>query len=39
MIGEDFDEGKVSVDDLIEETTEDTWVGIGMTREERIEAR
>lgn len=37
--GEEIDEGYVSDDDLIEECADGTWVGWGMSREEKIEAR
>lgn len=33
-----LDDGEVSDDDLIEESTDSTWIGIGMTCEEKIKA-
>lgn len=39
LMGENIDEGEISDDDIIEESTGGTWVGIGMTREEKIKAR
>lgn len=38
MIGEDLNDGEVSDDDLIEESSVGTWFEIGITREEKIEA-
>lgn len=34
-----MEDGDISDDDQIEESNEGTWFGIGMTREEKIEAR
>lgn len=34
-----MDEGEISDDDLIEEGDGVTWFGVGMTRDEKIEAR
>lgn len=37
--GEELDDREVSDDDLIEESTDGTSVGMGMTREEKIKVR
>lgn len=39
LMGEDIDEGEISDDDIIEESTDRTWIGIRMTKEEKINAR
>lgn len=40
MEGMDYMEaGNVSDDDLIEESTDDSWLGVGMIRDEKIEDR
>lgn len=36
---EDLDDGLISDDDVIEESEDASWFGIGMTKEEKIEAR
>lgn len=35
----DLDMGEVSDDDIIEESMDGSWFGIGMTREQKIQAR
>lgn len=32
-------EGYISDDDVIEISTDDSWIGVGMTKEEKREAR
>lgn len=39
LMGAEIDDSEVSDGDLIEECTDSTWVGIGMMKEEKIEAR
>lgn len=39
LMGEDVDDGEVSDDDIIEESMDKTWLGIGMTKEEKIKCR
>lgn len=36
---EELDEAEISDDDLVEESNDATWFGVGMTRAEKIEAR
>lgn len=36
---EEEDDGDASSDDVVEEGDDETWIGIGMTMEDKIEAR
>lgn len=36
--GEELDDGEVSDDDLIDESSDGTWIGWGLTREQKKEA-
>lgn len=39
MVYGDLEDREVSDDDLIEKSIDESWFGIGMTKEENIEAR